>query len=69
MQHTSEAARTEHEVMHYGTSLNKPMLLKCIAIHYIIIDTLHVVLRIEPKVWEVTVVNRLREYQLRDLCQ
>jgi len=69
MQHTSEAARTKHEVMHYGTSLNKPMLLKCIAIHDIIIDTIHVVLRITPNFWKFTVVNRLREYQLRDLCQ
>ncbi len=55
--------------MHHGTSLNKPVLHKCIAIHDIIIDTLHVVLRVTPKLWEVTVVNRLREYQLRDLCQ
>jgi hypothetical protein len=69
MQHTSKAARTKHEVMHYGTSLNKSMLLKCIAIHDIIIDTLHVVLRVTPKLWEVTVVNRSREYQLRDQCQ
>jgi hypothetical protein len=69
LQHASKAARTKREVMHHGTSLNKPVLHKCIAIHDIIIDTLHVVLRVTPKLWEVTVVNRLREYQLRDLCQ
>ena len=42
----------------FGTSLNKPMLLKCIAIRDIIIDTLHAVLRVTPKLWEVAVANR-----------
>ncbi len=65
----SDAARTKHEGMHYGTSLNKPVLLKCIPTHDIVIDTLHIVLRIIPKLWAMTVVNRLREFQLRDLCQ
>ena len=65
----SEAARAKYEVMHYGTSVNTSVLIRCIEIQDIIADTLHIVLRVVPKLWQTTVVNRLREGQLRDLNQ
>ena len=65
----SEAARAKFEVMHFGTKLGRSVLLKCIAIQDIIADTLHTCLRVVPKLWQTTVVERLSQTQLRDLNQ
>ena len=65
----SKAAEDRHHQLHYSTAYKKGMFFDCIAWEDVIIDVLHVMLRIVPAIYRVTVSAHVDSSELQSIAQ
>ena len=65
----SEAAREHHHQSHFSTPIGKTPLLACIALYNVIIDVLHVVLRVVPAIYRATVSAHVDSAECQSIAQ
>ena len=65
----SKAAEDRHHQLHYSTAYMKGMFFACIDWRDVIIDVLHVILRIVPAIYRVTVSAHIDSTECQSLAQ